>query len=124
MRNLLRGGIGVAVHRDHLHPQALQFDRHVLAKLARPQTHHPRGICAQGCSRHHPVDGPKDGRWPRTELRFAHLKALEPSTAPTLGLGVPQLQGQLRSVSTKRFFASQGIIARRRWPTSSIGWPL
>jgi hypothetical protein len=41
VRHLLRGRIGVAVHRDHLAAQPLQLDGDFLAELARAQQHHP-----------------------------------------------------------------------------------
>jgi len=43
MRDLVTGGVGVAVNRDGLHAQALQGDDHLLAELAGAEQHDARG---------------------------------------------------------------------------------
>ena len=58
MRHLHRRRVVVAVGRDHLHAQPLQFDGHFLAQFARSKQQHAAGPrrkrCAQG-------DGARDG---------------------------------------------------------------
>ena len=43
MRHLLRRGVGIAIHRDGLHAQPLQFDHDFLAQFAGAQQHHLDG---------------------------------------------------------------------------------
>ncbi len=43
VRHLHGRGIGIAIHRHHLDPQALQLDGHLLAQLARAQKHDADG---------------------------------------------------------------------------------
>jgi hypothetical protein len=47
MGDLHRRRIGVAVGGDHLHPEALQLDRHFLAQFARTEQEHAGGVRGQ-----------------------------------------------------------------------------
>ena len=47
VRDLHRRCVGIAVGGDHFHAEALQFDRHFLAQLARAEQQHARGVRGQ-----------------------------------------------------------------------------
>src|SRR4029078_2229355 len=52
---------------------------------------------------------------PPVPASFAFAERLPPARGP-------QGEGQFRDLSTSRFFAIHGIMARRRSPTASMGW--
>ncbi len=53
MRDLLRGCVGVTIHRDDFDAKPLQLDDHFLAELARAQQHDLGGRGRKGCADAH-----------------------------------------------------------------------
>ena len=63
MRDLHRRRIRVAIGGDHLHAEALQFDRHFLAQLAGAQQQHAGGVRSErGAKRRHRAGHPERSR--------------------------------------------------------------
>ena len=55
MRHLMRGRVGITIHRNHLRAIALQLNRHFFAQLARPEQHDACGIGSERCADTHEI---------------------------------------------------------------------
>src|SRR5690348_8804233 len=107
MGNLLGRRMRVAIHRDRLCTETLQLDDDFFAEFSGTQQHHPDRIRRQRRADAHLT-------MPRRRRKGGRRNMAAPGSA--------HAARQFFALSTSLFLAIHGIIARRRSPTSSIGW--